>query len=103
MISWVVNGAHIIILYFVFILLPGHVGQFVCIMLATVYPIMASIVAVTTEDTAVCWTCMRQHGFTADPPSPLIFQPQALSASLVGSTWTLFDAALITIIKGAAG
>lgn len=52
--SWCVNGVHLTILYIVFILLPGHIGSFICIMLATCYPIMASIVAVTTDDTAVC-------------------------------------------------
>lgn len=49
---WAVNGSHLYMLYFVFIMLPGAVERFICVMVGATYPVIASMVAITTEDTA---------------------------------------------------
>jgi len=48
--AWVINGSHLYGLYFVFVLMPGVVEKFIVDMVGTAYPLLASTVAVTTED-----------------------------------------------------
>ena len=58
-----VSASHVMFLYFIFIILPSSVERFIVVVTGCLYPIAASIVAVTTDmandDTQwlVYWTC----------------------------------------------
>ena len=47
---WMINGSHLYTCYFVFILMPGFVERFICVMVGTCYPLMASVASLTTDD-----------------------------------------------------
>ncbi len=58
-----VSASHVMFLYFIFIILPSSVERFIVVVTGCLYPIAASIVAVTTDmandDTQwlVYWVC----------------------------------------------
>ena len=89
----VVNASHLWFLWVFFVILPKGLKRFVCIAVGTVFPLMASVTAVSTEDKAddtfwlTYWSC---YG--------LLFLAMDVIETWVGAIWGFYTLVILSTV-----